>query len=71
MKKMQILKTRISWSKAFFSWMKNTHLRMNLEQYWGAAKLIYRNSPKTTDMKEMEETVKNSLDDVPVVQIQR
>jgi hypothetical protein len=29
MKKMQILKTKISWSMAFFPWMKNTHLRVN------------------------------------------
>lgn len=42
-----------------------------IDQYWGAANLIYRTSPKTTDMKEMEENVKNSLDDVPVVQIRR
>ena len=41
-----------------------------IEQYWGAAKLIYRTSPKTKDMKEMEANVKNALDDMPLVQIQ-
>ena len=48
------------------------HCELNfIKQYWGAAKLIYRTSPKMTDMKEMEENVKNSLDNVPLVQIQR
>ncbi|KAF8810028.1 hypothetical protein BYT27DRAFT_7092939, partial [Phlegmacium glaucopus] len=40
-----------------------------IQQYWGEEKLIYRISPKTKDMKEMEENVKNGLDNVPVVQI--
>jgi len=31
-----------------------------IEQYWGAAKLIYRTSPKMKDIKEMEGNVKNS-----------
>jgi hypothetical protein len=46
------------------------HCKLNfIEQYWGAAKLIYRSSPKTNDMKEMGENVKNALDNIPVVQI--
>ena len=47
------------------------HCKLNfIKQYWGAAKLIYRSSTRTRDMKETEENVKNSLDDVPIVQIQ-
>ena len=41
------------------------------EDSQGAAKLIYRTSLKTKDMKEMEENVKNALDNVSIVQIQR
>lgn len=42
-----------------------------IEQYWGAAKLRYRNSPKTSDINEMEANIKASLDSVPLLQIQR
>ena len=38
------------------------HCELNyIKQYWGAAKLIYRSSTKTRDMKEMEENVKIPL----------
>ena len=48
------------------------HCKLNfIEQYWGAAKLTYRTSSKTKDIKEMEENAKNSLDDVPVIKIRR
>jgi hypothetical protein len=42
-----------------------------IEQYWGATKLRYRLSPKTTNMDQMEENVRRCLDEVPLIQIRR
>jgi hypothetical protein len=48
------------------------HCKLNfIGQYWGAAKLCYRNSPKPTDINEMEANMKACLDNVPLVQIKR
>ncbi len=42
-----------------------------IEMYWGAAKLRYRLSAKTTNMDEMVKNVQWCLDDVPLLQIRR
>ena len=48
------------------------HCELNyIEQYWGAAKLLYRSGPKITKMEDMEKQVAACLDAVPLSQIRR
>jgi hypothetical protein len=48
------------------------HCELNfIEQYWGAAKFRYRAATRSSTIKDMGTTVKESLDSVPLLQIRR
>jgi hypothetical protein len=48
------------------------HCELNfIEQYWGAAKFRYRAAHRPATAADMEKAVKESLDNVPLLQIRR
>ena len=66
------LKERIESRGHICNFYPKYHCELNfIEQYWGAAKAKYCAAPRVKTVHDMETTVRNSLDSVPLAHIQR